>query len=123
MQKFLASYRAAARTLLNGQFSNGLEHFGILLTDEAWTARYPDAVRPDYPTFPDMHAVNATQAGISVYKEEKEMALAVNKAQNQLVTAMLGALDSVDFGSLFNIKTGHADVTPAMIVEFMVSAQ
>jgi hypothetical protein len=120
--KFLASSRAAARTLLNGQFPNGLEHFGILLTDEAWIARYPDAVRPDYPTYPEMHGGNATQAVISVYKEEKERALDVNKARTQLVTAMLGALDSVDFGSLFNSETGHADVSPAMIVEFMVSA-
>jgi hypothetical protein len=122
IQKFLASCRAAARTSLNGQFPNGLEHFGILLTDEAWIARFPDTVRPDYPTYPEMHGGNATQAVISVYKEEKEKALAVNKARNQLVTAMLGALDSVDLGSLFNSETGHADVTPAMIVEFMISA-
>ena len=122
MQNFLASSRAAARSLLNGQYPGGLEYFGILLTDEAWVAQYGDVVRPDYPTYPEMHGGNATQAAISVYKEEKEMALAVNKARTQLVTAMLGALDSVDLASLFNSETGHADVSPAMIVEFMVSA-
>lgn len=53
-----------------------------------------------------------------MYKEQKEVALAVSKACGQLTTAFLGALDSADLGSLFDIDAGHADVTPAGIIEF-----
>ena len=120
--RFLASCRAAARTLLKERYSDGLEHFGILSTDAAWELKYPDTERPAFPAYPDMHAPNASQAGISVYKEEKELSLAVGKARSQLTTAILGALDPVDLGSLFDIDTGHADVTPADIIDFMVQA-
>ena len=120
--RFLASCRAAARTLLKERYPDGLEHFGILSTDAKWEIEYPDTERPAFPAYPDMHAPNASQAGISVYKEEKELSLAVGKARSQLTTAILGALDAVDLGSLFDIDTGHADVTPAVIIDFMVQA-
>ena len=122
MPRFLASCRAAAITLLKERYENGLEYFGILLSDEQWAEQHPGVDRPIFPQYPEMHAPNASQAGISVYREEKELALAVSKARSQLTMAILGALDAVDLGSLFDIDTGHADVTPSEILKFMVEA-
>ena len=122
MQKFQASCRAMARSLMNDRYANGLEHFGIFLTDEAWAVKYPDQVRPLFPAFPELHAANASQGAISAYKEEKESAQSFIRTRAQLVAAMLAALDTVDQGSLFDHETGHADVTPAEILNFMVEA-
>ena len=122
MPKFQASSRAAARTLLNDIYVNGIEHFGILLTDDDWAVQFPNNPRPDYPAYPVMHAANASQALISIYKEEKELARMVSKAVTQLKAGMLGALDSVDLGSLFHNETGHANVTCAEIMDYMMKA-
>ena len=122
LPKWKAAVTALAMSLMKERYPNGLLHFGILLTDEAWAELNAINPRPQFPAYPAMHGANATQAAISIYKEEKEAALAVSKAQTLLVAAMLGALDSVDLGSLFHPETGHANLSPADIMQFMVDA-
>ena len=122
LPKWKAAVTALAMSLLKERYPSGMLHFGILLTDEAWAELNPINPRPQFPAYPAMHGANATQAAISIYKEEKEAALAVSKAQTLLVAAMLGALDSVDLGSLFHPETGHANLSPADIMQFMVDA-
>ena len=122
LPKWRAAVTALAMSLLKERYPNGMLHFGILMTDEAWAELNPINPRPEFPQYPAMHGANATQATISIYKEEKESALAVSRARTLLVGAMLGSLDSVDLGSLFHPDTGHADLSPADIMQFMVDA-
>ena len=122
LPKWKAVVTAYAMNLMKERYQNGLLYFGILLTDEAWAELNPINPRPQFPQYPAMHGVNATQAAISIYKEEKESALAVSRARTLLVAAMLGSLDSVDLGSLFHPETGHANLSPAEIMQFMVDA-
>ena len=122
LPKWKAAVNAFAMNLLKERYPNGLLYFGILLTDEAWAELNPIDPRPQFPQYPAMHGANASQAAISIYKEEKESALAVSRARTLLVAAMLGALDSVDLGSLFHPETGHANLSPADVMKFMVEA-
>ena len=122
LPKWKAAVNAFAMSLLKERYPNGLLYFGILLTDEAWAELNPIDPRPQFPQYPAMHGANASQAAISIYKEEKEAALAVSRAMTLLVAAMLGALDSVDLGSLFHPETGHANLSPADVMKFMVEA-
>ena len=122
LPKWKAAITAFAMNLLKERFQNGLLYFGIFLADEAWAELNPINPRPQFPAYPVMHGPNATQAAISIYKEEKELSLAVSKAVTLLVASMLGSLDSVDLGSLFHPESGHAGLSPADIMQFMVNA-